>query len=286
MYQAGLVLEGGGMRGVYTIGVLDFLMEKDIWFSHLYGVSAGACHMCSYLSRQPGRALHANLDYLGRKDYCGVESLLTTGDFFNVKMCYYDIPEHLLPYDYEAFGRYEGKAYSVVTNIRTGEPEYPLLQEMHRDIEWVRASASLPLLSRNVKINGEYYLDGGITDAIPIKRSIHDGNRKNLVVLTKEAGYVRRPTSYLGLIRLRYLNYPKVYECMKERHLRYNATMRYLEEREEAGEAFVIRPKSLCGVGRIEKDQAKLRALYEQGRQDAEDAYGKLMEYLGPDQNK
>ena len=124
MYQAGLVLEGGGMKGVYTAGVLDFFTEKGIDFSHIYGVSAGACHMCSYLSRQKGRALSVSVDYLDTRRYCSLESLLTSGDLFNVDFCYHLIPEYLYPYDYETFEKYPGKAYSVVTNIETGQPEY------------------------------------------------------------------------------------------------------------------------------------------------------------------
>ena len=195
MYQAGLVLEGGGMKGVYTAGVLDFFLDKGLEFSSVYGVSAGACHMASFLSKQRGRAFAVDTDYLEGSDYCSVKSLLTTGDLFNVKMCYHTIPEELNPYDYETFNRYEGKAYSVVTNIETGEPEYLRIRDMKKDIDMIRASASLPLVSRNVKIGGKLYLDGGISDAIPLKRSIRDGNQKNIVVMTKEEGFIRRPSS-------------------------------------------------------------------------------------------
>ena len=143
MYQAGLVLEGGGMKGVYTAGVLDFFTEKGIDFSHIYGVSAGACHMCSYLSRQKGRALSVSVDYLDTRRYCSLESLLTSGDLFNVDFCYHLIPEYLYPYDYETFEKYPGKAYSVVTNIETGQPEYLRVRDIRKDIDKIRASASL-----------------------------------------------------------------------------------------------------------------------------------------------
>lgn len=170
MYQAGLVLEGGGMKGMYTAGVLDFFLDKGLDFSSVYGVSAGACHMCSYLSKQRGRALDVGIDYLDSKKYCSVESLLTTGDLFNVKTAYHLIPEYLNPYDYAAFDRYEGRAYAVVTNIVTGKPEYLRIRDMKKDIDAIRASASLPLVSRNVKIGGKLYLDGGIADAVPIQK--------------------------------------------------------------------------------------------------------------------
>ncbi|MCM1174870.1 MAG: patatin family protein [Blautia sp.] len=282
MFQAGLILEGGGMKGIYTAGVLDFFLDKEIDFSSCYGVSAGACCMCSYLSKQRKRAYRTNVEYLGQKAYCSVESLLTTGDLFGADMCYGLIPDYLDPYDYEAFGRYPGKAYAVVTNIRTGKAEYKLLEDMHRDIIAVRASSSMPLVSRNVKIGGELYLDGGIADSIPIRRSLKDGNTKNVIVMTKEEGYVRKPSgaAELAMVRARYMRYPKVYECMRERHIAYNGAVQYIEELRERGKAFVIRPKHKSNVGRIEKDRAKLEALYQEGYRDAENCYIDLLEYL------
>lgn len=280
MYQAGLVLEGGGMKGVYTAGVLDFFLDKGMEFSSVYGVSAGACHMCSYLSGQRGRALEVCVDYLDTRKYCSVESLLTTGDLFNVNMAYHLIPEYLNPYDYEAFHKYKGKAYAVVTNIETGKPEYLRIRDMKKEIDAIRASASLPLVSRNVKYNGKLYLDGGLSDAVPICKSILDGNKKNVVILTKEEGYVRTPSSHLGLIKLRYLRYPKVYELMAGRHLAYNDMMSYLEEQQKNGQAFVLRPKKKSEVSRIEKDSEKLKALYEEGYRDAEENFALLKNYL------
>lgn len=280
MYQAGLVLEGGGMKGIYTAGVLDFFLDKGIDFSSVYGVSAGACHMCSYLSKQRGRARDVSVDYLDSKRYCGVRSLLTTGDIFNVNTCYTLIPDYLYPYDHETFEKYTGKAYSVVTNIQTGRPEYLRIRDLRKDIIKIRASASLPMVSRNVKIGNKYYLDGGISDAIPLQKSILDGNRRNVVIMTKEIGYVRKPSSYLELIKLRYLKYPKVYDLMRERHINYNETLEYIENRKECGQAFVIRPGKASDVGRIEKDKQKMLALYEEGYQDAADCYEELLAYL------
>lgn len=282
MYQAGLVLEGGGMKGIYTAGVLDFFLDKEIEFSSCYGVSAGACCLCSYLSKQRKRAYRINVDYLEQKAYCSVESLLKTGDLFGADMCYGLIPDYLDPYDYEAFKQYPGKAYAVVTNIKTGEAEYMLLEDMHKDMIAVRASSSMPLVSRNVKIGDGLYLDGGIADSIPIRRSMKDGNRKNVIVMTKEEGYIRQPAgTELALVKTRYIRYPKVYERMKERHLSYNNTVQYIEEMRREGNVFVIRPKQKSDVGRVEKDKAKLDALYEEGYRDAESCYPELLEYLG-----
>lgn len=280
MYQAGLVLEGGGMKGVYTAGVLDFFLEKGIEFSNVYGVSAGACHMCSYLSKQKERALDISIDYLDNKKYCSAYSLLTSGDLFNVNTAYNLIPEYLNPFDHDTFAKYEGRAYAVVTNIVTGKPEYLRIKDARKDIVAVRASASLPLVSRNVKIGDKLYLDGGISDAVPIKKSILDGNRKNVVVLTKEEGYVRQPSKHLEVLKLRYLQYPKVYELMKNRHIAYNDTMAYLEKQQENGQAFVIRPREKSDVARIEKDAEKLKALYAEGYRDAEANYELLLNYL------
>lgn len=281
MYQAGLVLEGGGMKGIYTAGVLDFFLDKEIEFSSCYGVSAGACCLCSYLSKQRKRAYRVNVDYLEQKSYCSVESLLKTGDLFGVDMCYGLIPDYLDPYDYDTFEKYQGKAYAVVTNIRTGEAEYMPLKDMHKDIVAVRASSSMPLVSRNVKIGDGIYLDGGISDSIPLRRSIKDGNRKNVIVMTKEEGYIRQPAgAELALVKARYIRFPKVYERMRERHLAYNSTVQYIEEMQKQGKVFVIRPKHKSDVGRVEKDKAKLDALYEEGYRDAENCYLELLEYL------
>lgn len=282
MVQAGLVLEGGGMKGIYTAGVLDFFLDKGLEFPAVYGVSAGACHMASFLSKQRGRALDISIDYLDSRRYCSAESLLTSGDLFNVDMCYHLIPEYLYPYDYDAFNRYPGEAYSVVTNIATGEPEYLRIQDMKTQIDFLRASASLPLVSRTVKIDGKPYLDGGISDSIPLRRSIEDGHAKNVVIMTKEEGYVRKPAdpAQLALIKVRYLKYPKVYELMQERHIHYNETLRFIEEKKAAGQAFVIRPKKAGNVNRIERDKEKMRALYEEGYRDAEDSCEQLLAFL------
>lgn len=286
MYQAGLVLEGGGMKGLYTAGVLDFFMEKGLLFSSVYGVSAGACYMCSYLSWQKGRGLDVAVDYLDDRFYCSFLSLLLTGDLFNVDIAYHLIPDFLNPFDHEAYAKYQGKAYSVVTNIVTGQPEYLRVKDLKKDIDMIRASASLPLVARNVEIGGRIYLDGGIADPVPIRKSILDGNRKNVVILTKEEGYVRKPTGKkeLTLIKARYAKYPKIYELMAQRHTNYNETIDYLYRQQENGQAYVIRPSHASEVGRIEKNKEKLIELYHQGYREAAAHYDGLMAYLGKEE--
>lgn len=282
MYQAGLILEGGGMKGVYTAGVIDFFLDKGIEFSSVYGVSAGACSMASYLSGQRGRARAVCVDYVGELRYCSVASLLTTGDLFNVKMNYELVPERLNPFDYETFGKYKGRAYSVATDIVTGKPVYFRIRDMRKDITKIRASASLPLVSRNVRIGNGLYLDGGLSDSLPVQKSVLDGNRKNVVVMTKETGYIKRRTKRLMLFlaRVRYWRYPKVVELMARRYRHYNEQAAYIERLRRSGKVFVIRPKKSFGVGRVEKDQEKLNNLYRQGYRDAEDSYKRLLEFL------
>ncbi len=279
-YEAGLVLEGGGMRGLYTAGILDFFMEKGIMFEDIYGVSAGACHLCSYLSNQPGRAFRVSTEYLKDKYYCSAYSLIKTGDLFNVDMCYDKIPNELDPFDYEAFSKCKGTGHVVVTDIVTGKPRYIRLREMRRDIVAVQASASLPLVSRTVKIGGREYLDGGMADSIPIKKSMHDGHDKNVIVLTRPLGYEKKPTSSMSLIKFIYRNYPGLVEDMKKRHIRYNRTLEYIEKLEAEGKVFVFRPESIIKIDRIEKDEKKLKVLYLQGYHDAAINYKLMKEYL------
>ena len=196
-------------------------------------------------------------------------------------MSYDLIPNYLDPYDYDAFAAYEGKAFAVATDIRTGKPAYLPLKDLRKDLVAVRASSSLPLVSRNVEIDGHVYLDGGISDSIPLRRSVQDGNKKNVVIMTKEEGFVRQPAgAELAFVKARYLRYPKVYELMRERHLFYNAAVEYMEEKRREGEVFVIRPKVKSEVGRIEKDKEKMKALYEEGYRDAEACYPELLSFI------
>ncbi|MCQ2519236.1 MAG: patatin family protein [Lachnospiraceae bacterium] len=280
MINAGLVLEGGGMKGIYTAGVLDFFLDKNLSFAYYYGVSAGACTMSSFLSKQKGRGRDVMLDYLNDRHYMGLYSLATTGDIFNVDTNYNLIPNYLNPYDYDAFAKHEGKAFAVVTDIESGEAVYHELTDMEKDIDYIRASSSLPLVSKNVKIDGHLYLDGGIADSIPIKRSEADGNVKNIVVMTKSEGYRREPEKTVSLIKAKYRKYPKVYELMKNRHVVYNETVDYIEEQASQGKLFLIRPHTDLEISRLEKDSEKLSVLYEQGYNDAASKYEAMMEYL------
>ena len=280
MIEAGLVVEGGGMRGVYTAGVLDYFMEKNLYFDDCYGVSAGACHISSYVSKQIGRSIKVTLDYINDKRYCSVNSLIKTGDMFGVEMLYDIIPNKLELYDYETFNKFKGNFYSVVTNCKTGKAEYIKIKDMKKDIIAVRASSSLPLLSRIVEINGKEYLDGGITDSIPIKKSIKDGHKKNVVILTRDKTYRKSKPKFLSFFKLKYKKYPNLVKAIENRYKMYNETLDFLEEEKAKNEVFIIQPKLPVKISRIEKDKDKLKALYDQGYEDAKELYEDLMKFL------
>ena len=280
MIEAGLVVEGGGMRGVYTAGVLDYFMEKNLYFDDCYGVSAGACHISSYVSKQIGRSIKVTLDYINDKRYCSVNSLIKTGDMFGVEMLYDLIPNKLELYDYDTFNKFKGNFYSVVTNCKTGKAEYIKIKDMKKDIIAVRASSSLPLLSRIVEINGKEYLDGGITDSIPIKKSIKDGHKKNVVILTRDKTYRKSKPKFLSLLKFKYKKYPNLVKAIENRYKIYNETLDFLEEEKAKNEVFIIQPKLPVKISRIEKDKDKLKALYNQGYEDAKELYEDLMKFL------
>lgn len=279
--KMGLVLEGGGMRGAFTAGVLDFFLDKKISFDTCMGVSAGSCHACSFLSKQRRRGFETNIDYLDDENYCSFKSLIKTGDLFNTEMCYKRIPEELNPYDYAAFDKNPTQFYAVVTNCITGEAEYKLIKDMRSGIYYVRASSSLPLLSRTVWLHKTPYLDGGIADSIPIKKSQELGNRKNVVVLTRDRKYRKGPNKVMLPARLRYgREFPKLVEKMQNRHLQYNETLDYLYEEEKKGNVLIICPDKPVEIGRIEKNREKLEQLYEEGYNTAKKQYSKMKEFL------
>ena len=280
MYHAGLILEGGGMRGVYTAGVLDAFLEENIEFSSIYGVSAGSCHACSYMSKQKGRAYRVNVDYLDDPNYCGVKSYLKTGNVFGADMLYSQIPNVLDPFDYEEFEKYPGKFFAVLTNLETGEPEYIRVKDLKKQMWTVRASSSLPLVSKTLVVKGRHYLDGGIADSIPIRRSIEAGNEKNVVILTREDSYRKTPNELMPLMKLRYSHSKAFLEKAENRHIRYNETLDFLKKEEEEGRTFVIRPSEKVNVGRVEKNKDKLEHLYNIGLEDGRKSMEAMKKYL------
>ena len=280
MIETGLIIEGGGMRGLYAAGVLDYFMEQNLYFRDCYAVSAGSCHACSYYSKQIGRSLKVTLDYINDKRYCSVNSLIKTGDMFGAKMLYDTIPNELNIYDYDTYNQCKGNFYSVVTNCDTGEAEYIKIDDMKKDIIAIRASSSLPLLSRIVEINGNKYLDGGISDSIPIKKSIEDGHKKNVVILTRDINYRKTKNSLMPLFKMKYKDYPNLLKSIERRHEMYNDTLDFIEKERKINNAFVIRPRDPVNIGRLEKDKKKLKSIYDQGYNDAKESFESLLKFL------
>lgn len=277
--KTGLVLEGGGMRGIYTAGVLDAFMEHDIEFDGVIGVSAGAIHGCSYVSRQKGRSIRYYKKYVNDPRYMSLRNLIKTGDYVGAEFCYHEIPEKLDVYDFETFNQSKTKFYGVATNVATGEAEYFLFKDMKKDIDMLRASASLPLVSRLVEFRGKKYLDGGCSDSIPVEKFREMGYGNNVVVLTREAGYKKKPQN-TKLLKLKYRKYPEFVKAMGNRHITYNNAVKKIEQLERRKEVVIIRPEKALEIGRLEKNPEKAQEIYDVGYQDGLKAIGKVKEML------
>lgn len=279
MSKIGLVLEGGGMRGLFTAGVLDSFLSENIEFDEVIGVSAGACHGCSYVSKQKERAKKTNLDYLHDRRYSGMYSWITTGDFFGAKFLYETIPNEIFPFDHATYNQSKTNLTAVLSDVETGEAVYYPLKDMNKDIQALRASASLPLLSRTVTVDGREYLDGGVTDSIPL-RKIQEECDFVVVVLTQKRGYRKSASKTTKLVSLLYKKYPKLVERMKNRHTDYNETIDYLEKEEKLGKVYVIAPKEEVVIGRLEKDRAKLEELYQQGYDTVKQQLAEIRQFI------
>lgn len=280
LYNGALVLEGGGMRGAYTAGILDYFIDNDLYFKNCYAVSAGACNCCNYLSKQKGRSYTIYVKYAHDKRYAGLSSYITTGNYFNKEFTMDELPNKILPYDYIEYQRTNANFYAVVTNIKTGKPEYLKVENMKQDIDHIWASSSLPIIARSVKIGNNEYLDGGVADSIPVMKAIEDGNKKVVVILTRDINYKKKATKLLPMIKVLYRGYPNIIKAIAKRHVNYNRTLKLLKQKEAKGEVFVIRPKKEINVGKLETDSEKLKQLYEAGYNDAKHYYKAMKEYL------
>lgn len=268
--KTALVMEGGAMRGMFTCGVLDVIMENGISFDGAVGVSAGATFGCNIKSRQIGRALRYNKKYCKDKRYHSIRSLLTTGDIYNVPFCYDELPYKLDKWDIDAFKANPMEFYCVATDINTGKPVYHKCETGGKeDIIWIQASASMPLVSRPVEINGGVYLDGGISDSIPLKFMEGLGYDKILVIETQPKDYVKGRQKYMPLVRWMLRKYPNMIKAMEERYLMYNEQKRYVREKEEKGEIEVIRPLAPLNISPVETDEKELERVYQLGRAEA-----------------
>lgn len=268
--KKGLILEGGAMRGMFTAGVTDVMMEQSVEFDGAVGVSAGAAFGCNYKSRQVGRALRYNKRFCNDRRYCGLRSLLLTGNIYNTDFAYREVPLHLDEFDFAAYAANPMEFWLVCTDIETGLPVYHRYDGYHdHGFDWIRASASMPMVSRTVEIDGQKLLDGGISDAIPLRFFENCGYHRNVVILTQPADYRKKKTSAMPLIRLLYRKYPALVSAMETRHEMYNDTLEYIAQQEAAGNILVIRPSAPLPVSRVEKNPERLQAAYDIGRATA-----------------
>lgn len=279
--KTGLVLEGGAMRGMFTAGVTDVMLENHIEFDGMVGVSAGACFGCNFKSRQIGRSIRYNMRFCRDPRFCSFRSLLKTGDLFGADFCYDEIPRRLDLFDYDAFAANPMEFHVVCTDVETGKAVYYQLHSAeNEEMRLVRASASMPLVSRIVEARGKKLLDGGIADSIPLKYFEDQGYGHNVVVLTQPEDYVKQPNRALPLMRRALKAYPETIKTIARRHEMYNETTAYVRQREAEDACFVIRPREKLIVGRIEHDPEKLRAVYEAGRKVMEERLDALKAFL------
>ena len=276
-----LIMEGGAMRGLFTCGVIDVFMEEDITFDAAIGISAGAVFGSNYKSRQIGRPLRYNTTYCRDKRYCSLESLIKTGDLYGVDFCYRELPEELDIFDKQAFRENPMKFYVGATDAETGEAVYHLCTDGEKtDMDWMRASASMPMVSRPVEIDGKKLLDGGIADSVPYKFMESLGYTRNVIILTQPQGYWKKDYPYMTVVKAVLKKYPAIAKAMKERPFVYNTQMAGIEAREKNGEAFVIRPPQDLQIGKVEKDPEELKRVYQIGREEALRVLPAMKEFL------
>jgi predicted patatin/cPLA2 family phospholipase len=281
MEKVGLVLEGGGMRGVYTSGILDFFMDKKLYFPYVIGVSMGACNAASYISKQRGRNKVININYVNDRRYISYRSLIRKKGLFGMDFIFEEIPNNLEIFDFNTFSNAKEKFVIGVTDCNSGKPVYFEKNQCNDSVlQVIRASSSLPLLNHIVNYRDFELLDGGISDPIPIKKSIEDGNSKNVIVLTRNKGYVKKPFKLKPLLKIMYPKYAGLINALVDRYKIYNETVEYIEKLEKEEKVFVIRPSEMLQVSRIERDKNKLTYLYEQGYKEAKKSYDKLQKWI------
>jgi predicted patatin/cPLA2 family phospholipase len=277
----GLVLEGGGLRGVYTSGVLRFFMDKGIMFPYVVGVSMGACNGANYISGQPERNRIVNIDFVNDPRYLSYRRLLLKGELFGMDFIFNTIPFSLVPFDMNTFLGKKVKFVMGVTDCETGDAVYFEKRELGDDcMDIFRATCSLPFLEKPVHYKGKVFMDGGVADPIPIQKSLDDGNRRNVLILTRPKDY-RKKSSYLYLLaRFRYPKFKGLQSVLAVRHKKYNKTMNMIDELERSGKAVAIRPARTIKAGRVERNKKKLHVVYDQGYVDASSCYERMKTFL------
>ena len=277
--KIGLVLEGGAMRGMYTAGVLDVFLDNNIKVDGIVGVSAGVLFGVNYLSNQKGRAIRYNKKYAKDKRYMGIRTLITTGNIINKEFAYYEVPFKLDVFDEKTYEKSDTEFYATVTNVDTGKPEYIRVNNVFEQMELLRATSAMPFVSRMVEWNEHKYLDGGISDSIPIEKCKELGYDKIIVILTRPIEY-RKTKSNALITKLRYFNYPNLVETINTRYKNYNETIQKIIDMEDKQQIFVIRPSKDLHIKRIERDENKLQEMYDLGIQDCKKNLEKLNKYL------
>lgn len=281
MSKTGLVMEGGAMRGMFTAGVTDVFLENKIEFDGAVGVSAGACFGSNFKSRQSGRTIRYNMKYCRDKRYCSLRSLIKTGNLYGADFCYHEIPEKLDIFDNKAYKENPMGFYVVATDVESGKAVYKKCDKMEgNDLEWMRASASMPLVSKIVEIDGYKLLDGGMADSIPIKYFESIGYDRNVVILTQPKNFIKEKNKAILLIKLMLKKYPKLIEAMEKRHEIYNETTKYIFKKEEEGRLLVICPDEKLPIERMENNPDKLYEVYKAGRAVAEKRLDEIKKYL------
>ncbi len=279
--KTGIVLEGGGMRGMYTCGILDVLMENRIYLDGMVGVSAGIAFGCNYKSRQRGRALRYNVRFARDKRYSGIMSLLKTGNYYNAWFAYHLVPTHYDVFDYNVFDSSPMECYAVCFDVNTGEGVYQRLDKVNYDcFEWIRASASMPVVAQPVEVGGRQLLDGGLADNIPLEFMINKGYERNVVILTREDGFRKTAEHGMWLMKPLLRKWPKVIEALKHRPAHYNRQLQFVREQEREGRAFVFRPSKPLDVSRTTHDPREMNRVYQQGREEALQRLDELKKFL------
>ena len=279
--KTGLIMEGGAMRGMFTAGVRDVLMENGLVTDGAIGVSAGAVFGCNYKSHQIGRVIRYNTEYCNDKRYASFKNLVKTGNLYSEQFCYHEVPEKLDPFNEAAFAASPMDFFVVCTDVKTGEPIYHKCRKGDaEDVLWMEASASMPLAAKIVKIGHYGLLDGGVADSIPVRFFESIGYKRNLIILTQPKGYIKKKNKFLPAIRAKYFRYPAFVEAVADRHERYNETLSYISMLEQAGQDYVIRPPIPLEIGAMERDPAQLRRVYETGRAVAQIQVEKIRDFL------
>ncbi|MFB1051590.1 patatin family protein [Paraliobacillus sp. JSM ZJ581] len=281
MQQVGLILEGGAMRGVYTAGILDYFHDKKIRFPYVVGASVGACVATSYVANQRGRNYKVFVDYSSHPEYLSFKRLLTKRSLFGMDFIFDTLPNQLVPYDYEAFLKNHSKLVIATTDIHTGKPVYyDSFNSKDELFKIVRASSSLPFVSKSVLHQGLELMDGGVSDPIPINASIQDGNKKHVVILTRNQGYKKKRLKFNRIVKHTYKKYPGLVSTLEGRHEAYNQTINTLKQMEKNGEVFIIQPEKSIKVSRVERNKEKLHALYMEGYKQANQISEALIKFI------